>query len=43
VHVGVEAILDDFEQIAGLIGGERLRPPIIEDEHRASTAEPQHI
>ena len=28
----VVAILDDFEQVARLIGGERLRPPIVEDE-----------
>ena len=28
----VVAILDDFEQIACLIGGERFGPPIIQDE-----------
>ena len=28
----VVAVLDDFEQIARLVGGERLRSPIIEDE-----------
>src|SRR5208282_6618838 len=28
----VVAILDDFEQVARLFGGERLRPPIVEDE-----------
>ena len=29
---GVVAVLDDFEQIARLIGGQRLRSPIVEDE-----------
>ena len=31
-RAGVVAILDDFEQVAGLVGRERLRTPIIEDE-----------
>ena len=26
------AILDDFEQVAALLGGQRIEPPIIEDE-----------
>ena len=28
----IEAILDDFEQVAGLLRGEGFRPPIIQDE-----------
>ena len=28
----VVAVLDDFEQIARLVGVERLRPPVVEDE-----------
>jgi hypothetical protein len=31
-RAGVVAILEDFEQVAGLVGRERLRAPIIEDE-----------
>ena len=26
------AIVDDFEQVAALLGGERGEPPIVEDE-----------
>ncbi len=29
---GVDAILDDFEEIARLLDGDRFRPPIVEDE-----------
>ena len=31
-RAGVVAVLDDFEQIAGVVGRERLRAPIVEDE-----------
>ena len=26
------AVIDDFEQIPALLGGERLRPPVIDDQ-----------
>ena len=28
----VVAVLDDFEEVAGLLGGERFGAPIVEDE-----------
>jgi hypothetical protein len=31
-RTGVVAVLDDFEQVAGLVRRERLRTPIVEDE-----------
>ncbi len=31
-RTGIVAVLDDFEQVAGLVGGELFRPPIVEDE-----------
>ena len=31
-RAGIIAVLDDFQQIAGLVGGELFGPPIVEDE-----------
>jgi len=33
---GVVAVLEDFEEIAALVGGELLGPPIVQDEKLGS-------